>query len=117
MFRYQFAYKQAHCCLNGDMRDALYNVGLSKYSEVPEQAANDLTRFFQRGLGGDTKDAPKDCAVRAACNLIDYLREDLNHDLVELVVEDGDYDMTATFEMASRSLNEYSSLVLFWSVN
>jgi hypothetical protein len=46
LFRYQFAYKQAHCCLNGDMRDALYKIGLSKYSEVPEQAANDLTRFF-----------------------------------------------------------------------
>ncbi len=117
LFRYQLAYKQAHCCLKGDMRNALYNIGLSKYSEVTEQAANDLARFFQRALGGYTKDASADCTVLAACNLIDYLREDLPYDLVELVVEDGDYDMTATFEMASTSLNEYSKLELFWSVD
>ncbi len=117
MFSYQYAYKRAHCCLKGDMRNALYNVGLNKYSEITEQAANDLASFFQRALGGDTKDAPTDCTVLAACNLIDYLKEDLQHDLVELVVEAGDYDMTATFEMASRSRNDYSRLELFWSVD
>lgn len=117
LFRYQYAYKQAHCSLKGDMGNALYNTGLSKYSEVTEQAANDLSRFFQRALRGDTKDAPTDCTVLAACNLIDYLKEDLQHDLVELVVENGEYDMTATFEMASRSRNDYSRLELFWSVD
>ncbi|MFL1501919.1 MULTISPECIES: hypothetical protein [unclassified Pseudomonas] len=117
LFSYQYAYKRAHCCLNGDMRNALYNVGLNKYSEITEQAANDLARFFQRALGVYTKDTPTDCTVLAACNLIDYLKEDLQHDLVEFVMEDGDYDMTATFEMASRSRNDYSRLELFWSVD
>lgn len=117
LFSYQYAYKRAHCCLKGDMRNALYNGGLNKYSEITEQAANDLASFFQRALGGYTKDAPTDCTVLAACNLIDYLKEDLQHDLVELVVEAGDYDMTATFEMASRSRNDYSRLELFWSVD
>lgn len=28
------------------MRNALYNVGLNKYSEITEQAANDLASFF-----------------------------------------------------------------------
>jgi len=49
--------------------------------------------------------------------LIEYLKEDLQHDLVELAVEAGDYDMTATFEMASRSRNDYSRLEFFWSVD
>lgn len=117
LFRYQYAYKQAHCCLKGDMRNAFYDIDLINDSEVTEQAANDLARFFQRVLGGYTKDAPTDCTVLAACNLINYLKEDLQHDLVKLVVENSDYDMTATFEMASRSRNEYSRLELFWSVD
>lgn len=117
LFRYQYAYKQAHCCLKGDMRNALYNVDLNTYSEITEQAANDLARFFQRALGGYTKDAPTDCTVLVACNLIDYLKEDLQHDLVELVVQHGDCDMTAIFEMASKSRNHYSRLELYWSVD
>jgi hypothetical protein len=46
LFSYQYPYKRAHCCLKGDMRNALYNVGLNKYSEITEQAANDLASFF-----------------------------------------------------------------------
>lgn len=117
LFRYQYAYNQAHCCLKGGIWKALYNVDLVQYSEITEQAANDLAFFFQRAFGGYTKDSPTDCTVLAACSLIAYLKEDLQHDLVELVVTDGDYDMTATFEMASRSRNDYSRLELFWSVD
>lgn len=107
----------AHCCLKGDMRDALYNVGLNQSSGITQQVVNDLARFIPRALGGYTKDAPTDCTVLAACNLIDYLKQDLQHDLVELVVEDSDYDMTATFEMASKLRNDYSNMELFWSVD
>lgn len=48
---------------------------------------------------------------------MDNLKEDLHYDLVELIIEDGNYDMTATFEMASKSRNDYSRLELFWSVD
>ena len=98
------------------MRNAFYNISLSKYSKVTEQAANDLARFFAcpwRLYEGRTNILHR----LAACNLIDYLREDLQYDLVELVVEDGDYDMTVTFDMASTSRKECSRLELFWSVD
>lgn len=117
LFRYQYAYKQAHCCLKGEMWNALYGIGLNQYSEITDQATNDLAFLFQCALVGYTKDSPKDCTILAACNLIAYLKEDLQYDLVELVVEEGNYAMTATFEMASKSRNDYSRLELFWSVD
>lgn len=117
LFRYQYAYRQAHRYLKGDMRDALHSDRPTGYCEFTGQIINDLARFFQGALGDYTKETASDHAVLIACNLTDCLKEDLQSDLVELVVEDGSYDMTVTIEMASRSRNDYSRLELFWSVD
>ncbi|WP_313430521.1 hypothetical protein [Pseudomonas sp.] len=106
LFRYQYDFKQAHRFLKTSMQDTLH---------VDE--LNNLARFFQGALGDPTEDSAKDHAVLSAGCLIEHLREDLQYDLVDLVVEEGNYDMTATFEMASRLRNDYSRLDLFWSVD
>jgi hypothetical protein len=117
LFRYQYAYHQAHRCLKGDMRDALHKDCPNGYSEITEQKLNDLARFFQGALGHYTKDTASDHAAIVASNLIGWLKDDLQSDLMDLVVEDGNYDMTATFEMAAKSTNDYSRLELYWSVD
>jgi len=117
VFRYHYAYNQAHCCLKGDMQGAWHIDGLTRYSDISGRIINDLGRFFQGALGDYTKDAATDSALLTAHKLIGHLKEDLQYDLVELAVEDGSYDMTATFEMASKSRNDYSRLELFWSVD
>lgn len=58
-----------------------------------------LSGLFGSGASGN--------AILTASTLIDYLKEDQQHDLIGLVVEDGSYDMTATFEMANRTSNDY----------
>lgn len=99
------------------MLNALRSDDMTQYSNVSGRPINDLARFFQGALGDYTKDTATGDAMLAASTLINYLKEDLQNDLVELVVEDGTYDMTATFEMASRTNNDYSWLELFWSVD
>jgi hypothetical protein len=117
LFRYQYAYKQAHRFLKASMQDALYVEGLTGYSEIIGRMLNDLARFFQGAVGDYTEGSATDHAVLSASRLIDHLKEDLQYDLVELVVEDCSYDMTATFEMANKSRNDCSRLELFWSVD
>jgi hypothetical protein len=115
LFRYQYGYKQAHIFLKASMQDALYIEVVTEYSDITGRTLNDLARFFQGALGDYTEGSATDFAVLYASRLMDNLKEDLHYDLVELIIEDGNYDMTATFEMASKSRNDYSRLELFWS--
>ncbi|WP_397452970.1 hypothetical protein [Pseudomonas sp. NA-150] len=117
LFRYEFAYSQAHNQLSGDLLSALQHDEVTEYAEVSVGELNDMARFFQGALGNYTKDAPSGNAVRTARTLIDYLKEDLQNDLVGLVVEDGSGDMTVSLEMANKATNNYSWLELFWSVD
>lgn len=65
----------------------------------------------------NTNGTATDIAAPSASTLLDHLKEDLQSDLIKMVLEDGNYDMTVTFEMASKSRNDYSKLELFWSVD
>ncbi|MGV8916526.1 MAG: hypothetical protein ACOH2R_01780 [Pseudomonas sp.] len=117
LYRYEFAYCQAHNQLSGDLLSALEREDSAEYADISAGELNDMARFFQGALGNHTKDAPSGNAIRTARTLIDYLKEDLQNDLVGLVVEDGSVDMTVSLEMASKSTNNYSWLELFWSVD
>ncbi len=117
LFRYEYAYKQAHCRLKEHVLNALRGDDVWPHLRIAKNSISDLARFYQGALGDYTKDIATGHSILAASTLLSYLQEDLLPDIVELVVQDGSYGMTATFEMAGRARNDYAFLELFWSVD
>jgi hypothetical protein len=121
LFTFQFAYRQAHCRLNGSTHQDKNNANTDKLSDAE---FSELGRFIQVALGDypsiqgfDSNSRISRNTVDTAKTLISSIKEDLNFDFIRLGIQANDYDMTATLEMVCRQSNDYFLLELWWSLD